>query len=301
MTANASASAPSSYRGVVTLGALAALVAATGTPDQETLDQLVGWGVPDMAARAGMYVAPVAAIVAAVMLGRIIARGRSTGVRWVIYALFGAVAGFFLGLCLDLFAGVPGLVERVSGPLSEPSALDVMLWVVAGFGAVMGAMLMVISLFGRPAMAALQVEETDPECLDVRRAERAVFGWSALGMVTLGVACAGLAVARQAGADERMAPIAIAFVGGLASAIASYVLWRGFDELQRRQVVNGYAVSAVIVTLGAFVWAGLETMGAAPALDATGVFLALIFIQIVTTMYVAAAVTGQKPMLGAHA
>ncbi|MBC7769723.1 MAG: hypothetical protein H7124_13160 [Phycisphaerales bacterium] len=290
--------APSRGYGLLTLGLLGALVAATGRPDEETLSTVIAWGVPETIAQAGMYVLPVVAIMLTILIGRLIGRGRSTGIRWSIYALCGAIAGFFFGLCLELFAGVPDLVVLAAGPLAEPTTIDVLLWVLTGFSIFTGVMIGVIAMFGRPAVTALQVEETDPECLEVRRAERWMFGWSAIGMLTLGLASGALVVARLAAEDARVGAVAVAMIAGVVSAIASYVLWRRFDEMQRRHVVDGYAVSAVIVTLGAFVWAGLEALNMAPALDSAGVFLALIFVQLVATTYVTSAVMGQMSMLG---
>lgn len=297
MTQKSSSATTSGY-GVLTLGVIAALLAATGVPEADTLAQLTSWGVPDIAARATLYVAPVVIIVLAIVFGRILGRGRSSTVRWGIYAVFGMIAGFITAYCLELFAGVPGLIERFAGPLAEPTVLDVSLWVMASYCIGVGLMMTGISLFGRPAMSAMQIEEVDPECLEVRRAERAVFAWSAIALATLGIACAALAVARQAGAELRVAPITIALVAGLMSAVANYVLWRGFDEMQRRHVVNGYAVSAVFVTLAAFVWAALQAIALAPALDATGVFLALIFIQILATTYVTSKAMGEMNLVG---
>lgn len=302
MNTNTSATSPGVRgNGVLTLGILGALVAATGVPTPKTLAQLIDWGVPEMAARVAMYVAPVVVIVAVMLIGRALGAGRSAGVRWVLYALLGAVAGFFLAMCLDVFVGVPPMIERLTGPLGEPGFAEIALWAIAGFGVFMGLMLGAISIFGRPGLSALQVDELDPEMLDVRRAERTAFGWSAFGLITLGLACAALAVARQAGDDGRFAPVVAALVAGAASAFANYVLWRGFDELQRKNVVNGYATSAVVVTLGAFVWAALESLGTVPGPDATSVFLALVIVQTVTTLYVTAAATGGKSMIGAPA
>lgn len=297
MTQKRSSAAANGY-GVLTLGVAGALLAATGVPEPESLAQLQSWGLPEAVARAALYALPVIVILAAVLLGRIVGRGRSSTVRWIIYAAFGGVAGFLTAYCLELFAAVPGMIERVAGPLAEPTVLDIFLWVLAAYCIGIGLMMTGVSLFGRPAMTAMQLEEVDPEVLEVRRAERVVFGWSALGLATLGVACAGLAVARQAGVDERTAPIVIAGVAGVVSVVANYVLWRGFDEMQRRNVVNGYAVSALVVTLAAFIWAALQAVALAPALDATGVFLALIFIQICATTYVTSKAMGDMHLVG---
>ncbi len=297
MTRQTPAPRPRGY-GALTFGAGAALVAATGRPEQDTLTALVGWGVPQGVAIAAMYTVPVVLIVAAMLLGRAVARGRPSGVRWLIYGGFGAVAGFVLGLCLELFAGVPELVAWGVGPLAEPSLLDLFLWVLAGFCLICGLMVAAIAAFGQPAVSALQVEETDSECLEVRRAERAMFAWSALAVVTLGLASGALAIARQAGEEARLAPAILAAITGLISVAANYRLWRGFDELQRRHVVEGYATSAVVITLGAFAWALLQTLGHTPELDATGVYLALVFVQLVATSYVTTSVMGQSSILG---
>lgn len=290
---------PARTYGALTLGIVAALLAATGRPDAETLAAVTNWGLPAPIAYSAMYVVPVAAIVAAILIGRWLGRGRSSLVRWGMYALCGAVAGFILGLCLELFAGVPGLIAVATGPLAEPTILDVFLWSFAGLCMALGLMIGGVALFGAGAMTALQVEEVnDPECLDVHKRERPVFGWSAFGMATLGLSCAALAVARQAGEGERLVPVAVALFAFILSAWASYRLWRGFDEMQRRQVMDACASSAIVVTLGTFVWALAQALGLAPAIDATGVFLALCVVQIVVASYVTTRAVGGTSLLG---
>lgn len=284
--------------GFLTLALAGAAVLATGRPDAETLATVIGWGVPDLVARVAMYAVPMTALVAALGLGREIARGRSPSVRWAIYGVAGAVAGFVMGLCLDLFAGVPDAVALVVGPLGEAGLIEMMLWIFATLCLVMGLMMAVMAVVGRPAMQALQIEDVDPECLDVRRSERAVFGWSAFGMATLGLACAALSFARLAPEGAQLTIVSAALVLGVLSAIASVLLWRGFDEMQRRQVINGYAVSAIVVTLGAFAWAGLEVLGAAPALNAAGVFLALTVLQFGAVSYTTSKIMGSGSVFG---
>lgn len=291
--------APARGYGALTIAIAAALFAATGRPDVETLAAVTAWGLPAQIAYAAMYVVPVAGIVAAILIGRLLGRGRSSIVRWSIYAFCGGVGGFILGLCLDLFVGVPDFVALATGPLAEPTLLDTLLWSFAGLCVALGAMVGVIALFGRSGMSALQVEEiSDPECMDVHRRERPVFGWSALGMATLGIGCGALAIARQASEDARLLPVAVALIACVLSAWASYVLWRGFDEMQRRHVVDGYAASAIVATLGSFLWALAQALGLLPAIDATGVFLTLCVVQIVVTSYVTASTVGQTSMLG---
>ncbi len=58
-------------------------------------------------------------------------------------------------------------------------------------------------------------------------------------------------------------------------------------EMQRRHVVEGFAASAIVLTLGAFAWAAAQTLGYAPSLDAALVFIVLTVVQVVTTGYAA--------------
>jgi hypothetical protein len=284
--------------GVITLGVLAALMVATGRPEPDTLATVTGWGVPDGVATAALYVVPVVLIVCALLVGRALGRGRSVTFRWTVYALLGAVAGFVLGLCLEVFAGAPALVASLTGPLGEPTVLDVFLWCLTAFCLFSGVMVGLIGAFGRSAVVAIQVEDADAEFVEPMRSERGMFAWSAVGMVTLAIACAGLAIARQADEAARFAPIAIAIVAAIASIATNYAMWRGFDEMQRRHVVEGYAASAIVVTLGSFAWALAEAAGLVTELDATGVFLALIFVQLVAVTFVTSRAMGETAMLG---
>lgn len=263
---------------------MAIALVSTGSPDARMVALLSGWGVPDLVARVTIYALPILALVVAFTLGREFGRGRSMPVRWAIYAVFGAVAGFILGRCIDLFAHVPRAIETVTGPLAPATATDGVLWILGGFCTVIAMMVGFVAVFGSPAMSALQADELDPEALDVRAAERTAFAWSALGMITCGAACAGLAVSRQA--SDPTIPVAITIVAGVLSIITSVVSWNRCDELQRRQVMQGYSVSAISVTLGTFVWALLEAMQLAPPIDAAAAFAALIVTQLVGTIFV---------------
>lgn len=284
--------------GVLTLAVLGALLSATGAPVADTLADVIAWGVPEPIARAALYVVPVLGMVAAVLLGRVLGKGRSRGVRWILYAVLGAFAGFLLGRCLDLFAGLPGLIELAVGPLAEPDGVGIVIWAIGALCIALGVMVGLIGVVGQPVVNALQVEETDPECVEVHKNERGVFALSGFGMATLGIACAALAVSRQAGEAERLLPVLVAFVAAVLSVGANYALWRGFDEMQRRHVVNGYSTSAIVVTLGAFAWAGLQALGLAQAVDAAGVFATLIIVQLIATSWVTSSVMGQTGMFG---
>lgn len=297
-TVSADAAPKVQGRGVLTLAIVGALVVATGTPDVESLAMLTGWGVPETVARVSMYVAPVLGIVLAMVIGRAVGRGRSMGVRWILYALLGGFAGFFTGFCLDLFAGVPDIIAMLSGPLAEPEAIEIILWSLGALCIALGLMVGLIGVFGQPAVNALQVEEMDPECIEVRKSERGVFALSGIGLMASGLTCCALAVARQAAEPERLGPVIVAFAAGVVAIVLNYVLWRGFDEMQRRHVIDGFAASAVVVTLGVFVWAGLEAVGLVFSVDAAGVYVSLTVVQLIATSYVTSSVMGQMGAFG---
>jgi hypothetical protein len=284
--------------GLVTLAALAALLSATGRPEADALAGLTGAGVPQGIAIALLHATPVVLIVGAIVLGQWLGKGRTQGMRWVIYGVFGAFAGAGMAFALDLFAGVPELAARLTGPLAEATLLDSFLWILAAYCITMGGLIGAIAFGGRPAVAALQIDEADAECLEVRRLERRVYAWASFATITIGVACAALAVGRQADEAARLAPVVVAFITAFASAFANYRLWSGFDEMQRRHVVEGYAYSGAFLTLAAFVWAGLQALGYAPGLDAVGVFLALVLVQMIATSYVTSMAVGHFSTVG---
>jgi hypothetical protein len=293
MTTARAPTKPVQGNGLATMTIIAALLSATGRPFHKTVTLLGHWGVsPDIAGWI-LHIAPVLLILAAITAGRALGRGRSQGVRWMILGGFSAVAGALLAFCLDLFAGVPDIAARFVGPLSEASRLDELLWLLGGLGLAYGLLYGAIGVFGRPAITALQVEPADPECVDIRRAERSMFVWTAWASITLGIACIALAISRQAAPDARLAPAIVSVLALVLSTAANYRLWASFDEFQRQQVIVGYAISAIALTFGAFVWALAETLGIAPALDAAGVFLMLILVQTIAVVYVGAMAMGK--------
>lgn len=280
--------------GVVTIIVAGVLVSATGAPVPKTLGMLTGLGLPDVAARGVLHAAPVLLFAGAILGGRALARGRSRNIRWMLYGLAGAFAGFFTAFCLDLFAGAPGLLVALNGPLAEPGAIEICLWALGGMSLFVSLMVAAIAAFGTPAAQALQVEQdVDPECIEVRRAERAIYAMSSLGMFTLGVASLALAIARQAAEGATLAPSVVALTAGWISVVANYLLWRNLDELQRRQVVNGYSTSAIVATLGAFGWAVGQAAGFLPSLDAGAVFLVMTLVQLIAMTVVTSSAMGQ--------
>jgi len=279
--------------GVLTIAVGAALLSATGQPTPKVLARLAELGVPDLAARLAVHALPVVLIVSAVLLGTALGKGRSKMVRWIIYALLGGVAGFFTGYCMDLLVGVPVAIEALNGPLAEPSAVDIGLWTLGAISIFTGLMVAALAAFGPPAAYAINLEpDCDPEAMDIRKAERAIYGLSSAGLVTMGVASVALAIAQQSGDATTLGPSIIALIAGAASAFISIVLWNQMDELQRRQVVNAYAVSALIVTAGAFVWSIAEVQGLAPAFSAAAAFVTISFAQMVAASIITATAAG---------
>lgn len=279
--------------GVITIGIAAVLLSATGQPTPKMLARLAEWGWPDLAARIVIHALPVVLIVSAVVLGRALAKGRSKMTRWIIYALLGGVAGFFTGYTMDIMSGVPGAIEALNGPLAEPSVVDIALWTLGGISIATGMMVAAIAAFGPPAAYALNLEaDLDPEAMDIRKAERGIYGLSSFGLVTMGIANIALAIAQQSANGATLGPSIIALVAGAASIFISIVMWNLMDELQRRQVVNAYAVSAMIFTFGAFVWSIAEVQGLAPPFSASASFAVISLTQMVSASIITATVAG---------
>jgi len=280
-------------RGVLTIGIGAALLSATGQPMPKLLNQLTGMGLPDLAARLALHATPVLLILGAVLIGQVAGRGRSKNVRWALYGLLGAVAGFFTAFCLDLLVGVPALVVALNGPLAEPGAIEIALWAFGGITIASGLMVAAIAAFGPPAAYAMNFEpDICEDALDIRKPERKAYGVSSVGLIALGVASIALSIARQSGAGAVPGPCIVAVVAATISVFINVVLWNGLDELQRRQVVDAFSVSAVLLTLGSFAWSICQTLGFLSPVDAAGAFVVISFVQLVVTSFVSAAAAG---------
>lgn len=297
MTARTSPQRRSGF-GIWTLAVVMALVSATGRPVADTLAALNAAGIPSGIAAALLYVAPTVAVIVALFIGRLIGRGWPALARWSLFGVFGALVGMGTAYCLDLFAGVPDLVAITTGPLAEGTLLDTFLWIFSAYCGISGVMIGVLALGGSHAITAIQIEDVDAEAVDLRRAERRMFAWAAIGMVTLALACAGLVISRLAAEHARLIPALVAVASAAISIVANYAIWRDMDEMQRRQVVEGYSASAIVATLGAFGWALAQTLGYVPPIDATGVFLALLFVQTVFMSFVSASMMGKSSIMG---
>lgn len=279
--------------GIVVLGAALAAVSATGRPEPESVALLTGWGLPDLAAPLAIYALPPALGVAALLAGRAVTRRMSPTWKWLVYALLGMMVGMVTAWHMELFAGAPGLIEAMNGPLAEAETIEILLWGLGAIYVMLAIMIGLVALFGSTAISAMQVEDIDPEMLEVRRAERKLYALSAMGMVTPGIACMALAVARQSLPEMRMGPLAVAGAFAIAGMIFNWLVWRGCDELQRRTVINGYAVSAIAATVGAFIWAMASAAGYVGQVDAAAAFVALTIIQTVMTVAATSTMMGK--------
>ena len=287
--------------GVLTMGVGAALLSATGQPSPsasagrspKVMARLAELGLPDLAARLAVHALPVVLVVSAVLLGRALGKGRSKTVRWIIYALLGGVVGFFTGYTIDILVGLPAFIQAVNGPLAAPSVTDIALWAIGAMFIVLGLMMAALAVFGSPAAHAIELEpDDDPEAMDIRKAERGIFGLSSAGAFATGIASIALAIAQQSGDGATLGPSIIALVAGAASVFASIILWNLMDELQRRQVVNAYAVSAVILTAGAFVWSIAEVQGLVPPFSASATFVVITLAQTIAVFIITTAAAG---------
>ncbi len=280
-------------RGVLTIGIGSVLLSATGQPVPKLLDQLTGIGLPDLAARLTLHAIPVVLIVGAVLIGQLVGKRLSKTTRWALYGLSGAVAGFFTAFCLDLLVGVPAMIVAVNGPLAEPEVIEIALWAFGGITIASGLMVAAIAAFGPPAAYAMNIEpDISEDALDIRKPERKAYGVSSIGLITLGVASIALSIARQSGPDAVLGPCIVAMVAGAISVLINIVLWNGLDELQRRQVVDAFSVSAVFMTIGAFAWAIGQMLGLLPPVDAAAAFVSISILQLLAATVVGAAAAG---------
>ncbi|MCR6645753.1 MAG: hypothetical protein NVV62_15170 [Terricaulis sp.] len=290
MSLSRSSAAPARARvyGYVTLSLCALLLVATGRPTTKALDWMAGLGVPEGLAPVLAYAAPALVLVAMMALAHVLTRKRPLVLRWAAFLLLGAVAGYVLGFCLELFAGAGGFIDWAVGPLREAGWIEIGLWMLTAVCLALAGTTAFVAVLGSAGAAAMQVEPVAPEDIEVRTHERAMMGWSAAGMAALGVACGALALARQVEIDMRAAMVIAACVGMVVNVAIGIILWRALDELQRRMVIDSYAISAIAVTAGAFVWAAASALGAVGPIDAGLLFLALTAAQLIVAIHITA-------------
>ncbi len=274
--------------GLAAIAVAATAVSATGAPAAKTVARLVRLGVPEAAAGPVLYIAPVVVAVLGLLVMRMLAKGRGPMTRLAIYTFSGGVIGFITGMCLDLFVSVIPALEWLTGPLSEPSNLDLAAWATAIVSLFMAAITALVALFGTPAARAMALDlEADPEWMEVHARDRAKYAVSTVGLLGQGVFVGALAVANQVNASASMTQITVAIMVALGAYVwSSWTLWRGFDEMLRRTVIEASAWSGAIATVVCSAWAVLEILNLAPVLSAYGAIVALVALQTMASLVI---------------
>ena len=277
-------------RFALSTAAMMAILSATAAPVPEALSALSSLGLSGLPATVVLHVGPVVATAALAWIGQALIAGRSQGVRFLAYTVVGLASGFFLATCLELFAGASAALQSVLGPI-EASNAHIAGWAATGLSILWGLLLGAIALFGSPAARALQDEHTDPECTEVRPRDRALSRVAALGMTTAGISLGALTLLDQAhptGATA-VALATIATGAGLASAGANWVMWRAADEFQQQAILQAYAWSAIVISVGAFAWALTAALGANIAIAPYTILLVIMVVQFATALIAAGA------------
>jgi hypothetical protein len=279
-------------RPVLTAGVGFALLSATGAPTAKTVKRLADAGVPAEQAAIILHVAPVLIAMAGLAIGLVAVRGRGAVFKSAVLAGAGGMIGFLTAFCLDLFVGVLPALESITGPLREANGLDVAAWALATLSLLYGIMTLAIARFGASAMQAINFENVDPDCLEVRKKDRGMFALSSIGLIGQGVFLGALAVLHQLAPDVsgalRGGTVVVLALGAIAFTMTSWLIWRSMDELMRRMVVESYAWSGLFATAGTLIWATLEALKIAPPVTAYAVIVLLLFVQTLTVMFIAA-------------
>jgi hypothetical protein len=280
-------------RPMLAAGVAMSVLSLTGAPTPKTVARLEAAGLgPDLAGPL-LHVVPVLAGMLCIGAGGLLARGRGPLARGAILAGAGGILGFLSAFCLDLLVAVPALMERLTGPLRDATALDVAAWSLAALSMAFGLMTLAVAQFGTPAMRAINFEGLDEEALEVRQRDRGVYRLSALGIIGQGVFMGALAVLHQmeptaTGAARGIAVVTLA-LGVLAFAWSSWRIWAGMDELMRRTVMDAYAWSGIVVTVAGVVWAVLEALRITPPLSAYAMIILLIAVQTFASVFMSTA------------
>ncbi len=279
---------------VMTIALSAGFLSVTGAPFSKMVARLTAAGVPAPWIAPLLHAAPIVIAVLGYIAMRALADGHGPRTRAAIYALGGGVIGFPIAFCLDLFVGVTPALERLTGPLHESGKLDIAAWAITGLSLFYAAAMAAIAGFGTPAVRVLAAEKTDTDCIDVRARDRSTYATSAVGLLGQGAFVGALAVAHQSSADVTVVRIGVALtviIGAGAFAWSSWVLWRQFDEMLRRTVVEAYAWSGLLATVGCLAWALLESLALVPALTAYGAIVTLVALQTFVTLAISSNLT----------
>lgn len=267
---------------VLTITGLIALLSVTGAATPKSVAKLQALGLGQLDAQILLHVAPVVVGAVAAFVAQTLAAGRSTIVRFGIFAGLGLLTGFMLGYCLDLFAGAGALLDAVFGP-SQMRDEHVVGWTMTILCCAWALIMTALAVFGTPAARALQEANGDPECAEVRPRDRAIFREAAVGMAASGVSTGALTILAQTGASGTSGAVlaAVSALGCIVSTWASWVLWKRSDELQQRAVLLAYTGSALVLTFAAFAWAIAESLGFSITLTPYALYLAFTIVQFV--------------------
>lgn len=261
---------------------LAAVMSATATVDEKRYAWLIDAGLDPAVASMTLHAAPLVVTGVLVPLAAVTMRAMPTPRRLFGYGVAGMIVGFLTALCLNLFDGFVPLVEGLVGPLAAPTFWVMFGWLLTFVGFLQAGGMGLIAAFGTPAMRALSTQDSGVGA-DVDPRDRRQLGWAALGLGAQATATGGLTLLQQAMAPSLVASITLAVVmtgAVLVIAWCNWRLWRLYDELFRKIVVEAMAWSGALLTVFALVWAGLEGVGLSAPLSAYGLILLMVATQL---------------------
>lgn len=271
---------------LLTIG-LAAALSATATPDEKRLALLTQAGLGPDAATLALHAVPVVLGALVIPLGWLFGRGRSSGARLAIYAGFGGVLGFCTALSLNLFAGFTPMLERLVGPVNETGMLDIFGWTLTAFSMFYALVMLALGAFGVTAAQAMN-PHINSECNTIDKGDRTIFGWAGMGLVAQALMLGALTALHQAQAPSdqgRLVLLGVMAVAGVLYAWSSLVLWRRYDELYRRLIVDTYAWTGGVLMLAVLAWATLYVLKLAGPVSPFGALIGVTALQIVLAVW----------------
>lgn len=274
-------------------GAMAVL-SATGTPTADTVQTLVNAGLPQAAAGPLLHLAPIAATAILILAMRAVGPKVGPMTRLFVYAGGGGLIGFFTAFCLDLFAAIPPVIASLAGPMREANSIDIAARATVAFSIAMALMTASVAAFGTPAVRAMQITDADPECASVAGQDRSQNALSSIGLFGQGLFVAALAVANQAEVQTPALQTGAAIAAILGAALfgwSSLALWRSFDEMLRRVVMEAYAWTGLLASVACLAWAVLESLHIVAPMTGYGAMVTLVALQTFVTMIVSGAFT----------
>jgi hypothetical protein len=285
--------APSKTGGAIWVLPLLTLgVTLTGRPEPDAIAWLKGFGFNDALALIMIFTAPAIAAALAILIARILARGRAKWARFMIYALAGMPIGALMARCVTVFAGLGDKLHV--GAMREATILDVAAIILGAVSCIWGLFVLIIGVGGSAAMRAMVDEMSDAEALELRRSERRPTILSGIGLIMQGALVLSVALFHLVVAPTPAITTGLTLslsASLLASIAVSVVLWRHLDEFQKRMVLDSYAVSGILATISLTVLAALEGVGWVDAISAYAMLLTLLAVQTI-----AATVTGALAM-----